>query len=243
MEKTASPTTDPNSVTTPTTKSPSSSVSDHHTLQFASNFTSLYHSIFPPKSSSFPDSFSFSQTPSTSSPSSSAALIDEFDTEHRLNQARLVLEFQELLDHYDLSLARLQSLTKQIELLRQENVDLRSANRNLVQLINIASQAAIPQRFDGSEILEPNQIEERNAEKIMAPKSISVRSSGYLMVKQSSAGNGGQCTSSTRPRVTNRRLDQLAFDSVSLNYLLICDCELLSRQNIENCKCFHSSIF
>ncbi|XP_065880294.1 zinc finger CCCH domain-containing protein 14-like isoform X2 [Euphorbia lathyris] len=226
MERSASPTMDPKSASTPSSISPSLDLSppaDHHTEQFASSFTSLYHSIFPPKSSSSPDSFSFSFTPSTSSPSS-AALTDDFDTEHRLNQvrldtdhrlnqARLVLEFQELTDYYELSLARLQSLTKEIELLRQENVDLRLANSKLLKLLNIYSHAAIPRRFNSHEIVEPNRIEKRNPEKVTVPKSISVRSSGYLKVNRASASNGGQCTSSTRTRVTNH-LDQLASESV-----------------------------
>ncbi|XP_065847222.1 zinc finger CCCH domain-containing protein 14-like [Euphorbia lathyris] len=224
MERSASPTMDPKSASTLSSISPSldlSPPSDHHTEQFASSFTSLYHSIFPPKSSSFSESFSFSFTPSTSSPSS-AALTDDFDiehrlnqvrldTEHRLNQARLVLEFQELTDYYELSLTRLQSLTKEIELLRQENVDLRLANSNLLKFLHIFSP--IPRRFNSHVIVEPNRIEKRNPEKVTVPKSISVRSSGYLKVNRASASNGGQCTSSTRTRVTNH-LDQLASKSV-----------------------------
>ncbi|WCJ25313.1 Zinc finger CCCH domain-containing protein 14 [Euphorbia peplus] len=194
----------------------SSPHSDLHTQQFASNFTSLYHSIFPPKSSSFPESFSFSLTPSTSSPSSSSAAAHDFDTEHRLNQARLdtehrlnqarqVLEFQERIDYYELSLARLQSLTEEIELLRQENVELRLANSNLIKLVNISSQAAISRRH------EPYRIENKEEEKITVPKSISVRSSGYLKVNRENAIHGGH--SSTRPRLANP-LDQLASESV-----------------------------
>lgn len=199
----------------PPCKSPpiaSSPPADHlGTRQFASNFTTLYHSILPPKPSPLP-SLSFSLTPSTSSPSS-AATIDDFDTENRLHQARLILEYQELCDHYDLSLARLQLLTKDIDSLRQENTNLRYANNELVKLLSLSSKAAIQSRFSSREMVEPNRFD-GNTERVSLPKSISVRSSGYLKMNRAAVSNGGQSSTSTRQRVPSH-FDQFVSESVS----------------------------
>ncbi|KAJ9173036.1 hypothetical protein P3X46_016212 [Hevea brasiliensis] len=215
MEKSVSPLPDPKTVSPPPSKSPplaSPPPSDHlHTQHFASSFTTLYHSIFPPKPSPLPSSLAFSLTPSTASPSS-AATTDDFDTEHRLHQARLILEYQELCDHYELSLSRLQAFTEEIELLRQENADLRLTNNELVRLLSLSSQAAIQSRFSSCEMVEPNRFE-RNTERVLLPKSISVRSSGYLKMNRDGASNGGQSSTSTRPRVPNH-LDKIVSGSV-----------------------------
>ncbi|KDP33020.1 hypothetical protein JCGZ_13051 [Jatropha curcas] len=205
MEKRASPPLDQITVS-PASKSPplpSSPPSDNRTQQFASTFTTLYHSIFPPKPSPLPSSLSFSITPSTSSPSS-AATTDDFDIEHQLHQARLILEYQELCDHYELSLDRLQALTTEIESLRQENTNLRLANNDLVKLLSLSSQAAIQSRFNSREMVEPSRFERRNGERVTLPKSISVRSSGYLKLNRAdNASNGDQSSTSTRSRVAS----------------------------------------
>ncbi|XP_050226752.1 zinc finger CCCH domain-containing protein 14 isoform X2 [Mercurialis annua] len=209
MEKPASSLSDP--ITgKQESKSKLPSPSDHDDYddqhqEFASNFTTLFHSIFPPKPS--PVSF-FSITPSSSasSPSSSAATDDIFyfadtATEKRLHQASLILEYQDLCDHYDLCLRRLQSLYKEIESLRQENDDLRLCNNDLVKLLSISSYAATQNRREN--IVEENQI---GAERVILPKSISVRSSGYL--KMNRQGTATASSSSNRPRgLANRNLD------------------------------------
>ncbi|KAJ9147314.1 hypothetical protein P3X46_029488 [Hevea brasiliensis] len=209
MEKSVSPPSDLKTVSPPSKSPPLASprTSDHlHTQQFASNFTTLYHSIFPPKPSPLPSSISFSLTPSTSSPSSTATTND-FNTEHRLHQARLILEYEELCDHYELAVARLQVLTNEIDSLRQENADLRFTNNELVKILSLSSQAAIQSRFTSREMVEPNRFE-RNTERVSLPKSISVRSSGYLKTNRASASNGGgQSSTSNRPRVPSH-LDQ-----------------------------------
>ncbi|KAL5745029.1 hypothetical protein ACOSP7_026175 [Xanthoceras sorbifolium] len=56
-------------------------------------------------------------------------------TEQRLNQARTVLEHQQLCDHYDLCLSRLEDFTREIETLRRENADLRLANAALLEVL------------------------------------------------------------------------------------------------------------
>ncbi|RVW77514.1 Zinc finger CCCH domain-containing protein 15 [Vitis vinifera] len=62
-------------------------------------------------------------------------------------QSRLILECQELCDQYDLCRARLHQLAKEVEALRQENSDLRSANRELVEHLNILSEARMRENF------------------------------------------------------------------------------------------------
>ncbi|EEF34321.1 zinc finger CCCH domain-containing protein 14 isoform X2 [Ricinus communis] len=203
MEKTASPPSDPKAVS-PQSKSPPQQLESsppsthHHAQQFATDFTTLYHSIFPPKPPALPSSLSFSLTPSSTS---SASATD--DTEYRLQQASLILEYQELCDHYDLCLSRLQSLSKEIDSLRQENADLRLVNNDLLRLLSISSI------HNRREIAEPSRFERRNnTERVMLPKSISVRSSGYLKL------NPAASSSSTRPLLASHNLDQLISGSV-----------------------------
>lgn len=102
---------------------------------FGADFASMYRSIFPPSS---PLPASVSLTPSTRS---SSAGEDEDDgsatvTEQRLNQACLILECQELRDRFELCRAHLQEIAKQVEFLRRENAELRSANTELVKLLS-----------------------------------------------------------------------------------------------------------
>ncbi|KAH8483284.1 hypothetical protein Peur_026931 [Populus x canadensis] len=193
--------------------------------QFASNFTSLYLSIFPPKPLLLPNSLSF--TPSTTASPTSSSAADEIATENRLRQARLILEYQDLCDHYNVSLSRLQTLTNELELIRQENADLRVANSELLKLINLSSQAAAMQHQGRAfGISRDVAIERRNSvnnverERVTLPKSISVRSSGYVKVNQAVSGNvstngggrDGASSNSSRSRVASQ-LDQLVSGS------------------------------
>ncbi|CAK7344231.1 unnamed protein product [Dovyalis caffra] len=227
MEKTQSPPSDSKTATSPAAAQ--SPPFDYHQSndhdQFASNFTSLYHSIFPPKHSQLPNSLSF--TPSTTaSPSSSSA--DEITTENRLRQARLILEYQDLCDHYNLSLARLQTLTNELELIRQENADLRVANSELLKLISLSSQAAVMHHHSRAFGINRDVATERRnndnnveRERVTLPKSISIRSSGFVKVNQAVSGNasnngggrGGASSNSSRSRVATQ-LDQLVSGSM-----------------------------
>ncbi|KAJ4822400.1 hypothetical protein Tsubulata_008937 [Turnera subulata] len=234
MEKTASPPSDPITVVSPETKQsppplPSSPPPDYPANhQFASTFTSLYHSIFPPKTSPLPTSLSL--TPSTSSPSSAttataASSAHDMATEHRLHQARLILEYQELCDHYERSLSRLQALTEELQVLREENADLRLANGELINILSLSSiqspltgncNAAVSD-FGPAAVVEPIRLERpRNADRVSLPKSISVRSSGYTKPNQTVAGgNAGAINKgiSTRPRLASQ-LHQLVSEPV-----------------------------
>lgn len=106
--------------------------SQENSRDFGADFASMYRAIFLPNSS-LPSSLSL--TPSTTH-SSSSGEDDATITEHRLNQACLILESQELRDRFDLCRANLHEITKEIEYLRRENAELRSANTKLVKLVS-----------------------------------------------------------------------------------------------------------
>lgn len=81
---------------------------------------------------------------SSSSSTSSSSIYDEYSkarvvlsTEQRLKQARIVLEYQQLSDHYDICGSRLQQLTKEIESLRRQNDHLRLTNAALLNLLAV----------------------------------------------------------------------------------------------------------
>ncbi|CAH2065741.1 unnamed protein product [Thlaspi arvense] len=223
MEKVASTATDLACVTainsSPPPLSPQSdqSNSKQHQEDFAASFASLYNSIFSPESQ-FPSSLSLSPSPPSSS--SPLARVDT-TTEHRLRQARLILEYDELNEHYELCISRLQSLMTELDSLRHENDSLRQENIDLLKLIHIStsssssvspplvhnrqnrpqisdfgSQGGVNKHFPSARKSDP----QRNS----LPKSISVRSPGYLkMMNQGSHGCGG----------ADRQASQLSFSS------------------------------
>ncbi|XP_010528504.1 PREDICTED: zinc finger CCCH domain-containing protein 14 [Tarenaya hassleriana] len=237
MEKDASMGSDPTSVTTlnspPPPLSPQSDKSSHkHQEEFAANFASLYQSIFSPESQ-FPSSLSLSPSPPSSS---SPAAPADATTEYRLHQARLILEYNELNKNYDLCLVRLQSLTTELESLRQENAALCLENTELLRLIHLSntttttsssstaaapvSQPHVPNLPNRQQIsdfgrqggsLEHSRPARRNnVERTVLPKSISVRSSGYLRMNQRSHGYGGAGRQANLHRFTS----QLGSDSI-----------------------------
>ncbi|GAV90120.1 zf-CCCH domain-containing protein [Cephalotus follicularis] len=206
MERTKSPPSDPNSTTTepPNTSPPPFD----RNQDFAANFTSMYHSIFPPKSPPLT-----SHTPSTS-PSSSSSPSSYRDcivssTSHRLNQARLALEYHQPCNHHDLCLSRLRNLTEELQFLRQENADLRLANSELVELLRLSPAAynwfnrnggCDVSDFSPRSVIEKNRFERRdNSEQNTLPKSISVRSRGYR--KENHTGAGGPSRTPSRQPV------------------------------------------
>ncbi|KAL6191440.1 hypothetical protein ACLB2K_037831 [Fragaria x ananassa] len=104
-----------NSTSTPSSNSTSS--------DFASSMYSC--SIFRPKFT-LPNSLSL--TPSTLSDDDGDHRHDDCNTMHRLGQAQLVLECEELRDH-------LRKINNEADSLRSENAVLRSANTDLVKLL------------------------------------------------------------------------------------------------------------
>ncbi|KAJ1284529.1 hypothetical protein BS78_03G211000 [Paspalum vaginatum] len=160
-------------------------------------------------SSPFSPSFGFSSpsplgTSSVSlSPSSSASLADDCDaaaaaadaaTGHRLQLARLQLQYQDVADRYELCLARLADAADEAAALRLENAELRVANgdltRRLALLSGIGKQAAAAAVADEIRRLrfgdhKAAAKERAPAEKLaVLPKSISVRSKEYLKMNQ-----------------------------------------------------------
>ncbi|XP_013588834.1 PREDICTED: zinc finger CCCH domain-containing protein 14 isoform X2 [Brassica oleracea var. oleracea] len=215
MEKVTSTVTDLACVTAlnspPPPLSPQSdkSVTKQHQEDFAASFASLYNSIFSPESQ-FPDSLSLSPSPPYSS-SSLPARVDTA-TEHRLRQASLILEYDELNENYEVCLSRLQSLMTELDSLRRENDALRQENVDLLKLIHIStssssSSVSPPHVRNRQQISDFGSQARRRSdpERNSLPKSISVRSPGYLkMMNQGSHGYG----------CANRQTSQLGSDSV-----------------------------
>jgi len=158
-------------------------------------------------SSPFSPSFGFS-SPSplaasssvSLSPSSSASLVDDCDdaaadaaTGHRLQLARLALQYQEAADRYELCLARLAEAADEAAALRRVNAELRVANGDLTRRLALlsgigkqaAAAAAIADEVRRLRFVDQKAAKERPPEKLaVLPKSISVRSNEYLKMKQ-----------------------------------------------------------
>ncbi|KAJ7975777.1 Zinc finger CCCH domain-containing protein [Quillaja saponaria] len=182
---------------------------------FGANFASMYHLLFPPKS---PLTGSLSRSPSTCSSAEDYyrghnISSDAIATEQRLNQARLILEYHQLRDQYELCRADLHDLMEEFHSLRRENADLRKANTELVKFLS--SQAAVQKLllssgYNNASLLNDlhrlsvrgvsaadevsdvsptsvieNRFDKRNPDRISLPKSISIRSGGYPKANQS----------------------------------------------------------
>ncbi|TVU35796.1 hypothetical protein EJB05_17700, partial [Eragrostis curvula] len=157
-------------------------------------------------SSPFSPSFGFSSpsplaTSVSLSPSSSASLVDDVDdaaavaaaadvTGHRLQLARLALQYQEVADRYELCLAHLAEAADEAAALRRENAELRVANGDLARQLALISgkqtaAAAIADEIRRLRHGEQKAVTERAPEKLaVVPKSISVRSKDYLKMNQ-----------------------------------------------------------
>ncbi|XVF31727.1 hypothetical protein REPUB_Repub17cG0017200 [Reevesia pubescens] len=165
---------------------PPSPLQNHHHLDqyyhqdIATDFFSMYNFIFPPKST-LPRFLSLTPSSCFSSDELHHNLkltSEAIATEHRLNQARLVLEYQQLCDHYDRCFGRLQALIREIETLRRENSDVREANTELINLLSLSSKAAMNNgNLQHEELSDLNvqRCERRNnkAERNSMPKSSS----------------------------------------------------------------------
>ncbi|XP_038718909.1 zinc finger CCCH domain-containing protein 14-like isoform X2 [Tripterygium wilfordii] len=221
--KEASPPTDPKTLSASSPTTPLASSPPDRKQEFATNFTKMYHSIFP-QMSTLPNSLSL--TPSPCSVSSSATddfhlSADDVAIERRLCQARLILEYQELCDHYNLCVDRLQRLNREIDSLRQENNDLRLTNAELIKLTSLSSQPAMQSLslrgarashlseqlvsdFNHTNTIENRFESRRSVERYTLPKSISVRSGGFLQMKPASPSNDGTSRVPSVPRVASQ---------------------------------------
>jgi butyrate response factor len=156
-------------------------------------------------SSPFSPSFGFSSpsphatSVSLSPSSSSASLVDDSDaaaaaddvTGHRLQLARLALQYQEVADRYELCLARLAEAVDEAAALRRKNAELRVANGDLARRLALFGGKQDAAVAVDEEIRRLRRCEQQSAvpfpaecappEKLaVLPKSISVRSKDYL---------------------------------------------------------------
>ncbi|KAL6848712.1 hypothetical protein ACP4OV_021295 [Aristida adscensionis] len=146
--------------------------------------------------------------------SSSDSLVEDGDAvpeaaaaEHRLRLARLALQYQEVANRYELCLSHLSNASEEAAALRRENAELRAANGDLARRIALVGGEQSPVIALADELHGLRLAEEQNmpphplpppptpravqvrplsaAEKhALLPKSISVRSTGYLKTNQ-----------------------------------------------------------
>ncbi|XP_062216463.1 zinc finger CCCH domain-containing protein 9-like isoform X2 [Phragmites australis] len=175
-------------------------------------------------SSPFSPSFGFSSpsplaTSVSLSPSSSASLVDDGDdatadsTGHRLQLARLALQYQEVADRYELSLAHLAEVVDEAAALRRENTELRVANSDLVRRLALlcskqtAAASAIADEIHRLGLGKQNAVadaKERAPKKLaVLPKSISVRSNDYLKINQPAQAPATPAVNNRKPRASN----------------------------------------
>ncbi|KAL6614843.1 hypothetical protein ACP70R_037113 [Stipagrostis hirtigluma subsp. patula] len=154
---------------------------------------------------------------SLSPSSSSASVVDDGDdaadaTGHRLQLARLALQYQEVADRYELCLARLAEATDEAAALRLENAELRVANSDLTRRLALligkhtAAAAAADEirRLCLGEQKAPAAARERPPEKLaVLPKSISVRSNTYLKMNQAAQAPASPAAHDRKPRAPN----------------------------------------
>lgn len=224
MEKPTSPSSYENKTSAATaTASPLSPLQNHHRFyhdqDITNDFSSMYDFIFPPK---FPLPHSLSLTPSSCSSSSDDLNFTSDEafaaTEHRLNQARLILEYQRLGDHFDLCLARLQALIREVETLQIENGDLRVANAELIKLLSLTASSEAPEEVPELNVKRwPERRNNNNngGQRNSLPKSVSVRSCNYLKVKQHQG-------SSNQQRVLNPSVSYILFYFILAERIYLC---------------------
>ncbi|KAK8657326.1 hypothetical protein V6N13_035572 [Hibiscus sabdariffa] len=145
------------------------------------------------------------------------------------NPRILMQQHQDMINRHNLCLTRLREAAKEAEVLRQENSSLRSVNRDLNKQLSALIQASVQNHFSSSdynttpfELLNalrglslggdgvgeadisdesPTSVMEGagEVERVMLPKSISVRSNGYLkMINQAGASHRGKTRGPTR---------------------------------------------
>ncbi|KAL2531632.1 Zinc finger CCCH domain-containing protein 14 [Abeliophyllum distichum] len=135
----------------------------------------------------------FPQNYSPHSPSDTASFDggDSAATDRHLSEASCILEYQQLYNSYTVCLAKLHEFINEGDSLRRENDEIRLSNAEITHRLSfllsdlnrfsidppaatIVAPHAPPQSH-----CEQNRLERRN-ERVSLPKSISVRSSGYL---------------------------------------------------------------
>ncbi|XP_027078712.2 zinc finger CCCH domain-containing protein 15-like [Coffea arabica] len=144
-------------------------------------------------------------------------MTDEVVTPDRCHSdSSLILEYQQLYNRYAFCLANLRESIKEVQALGQDNESLRLANADLVHRLSLLSRATIHNcllsdfnrlRISGNatpsprlysreaspapapDVIQQKRFQRRHlAERVSLPKSISIRSAGYLKFKPESAG-------------------------------------------------------
>jgi butyrate response factor 1 len=164
----------------------------------------------------------FGNSPGLSSPSPRAAslsrgssdsgsVVDDGDdaaaasaiataAERRLRLARLALQYQEVVNRFELCLSYLADASNEAAALRRENDELRVANEDLARRINVVGCKLVDE-FSGLRLAEehaappppPPPPSPLPAAPVM-PKSISVRSPGYLKMNQNGKHRASKTT-------------------------------------------------
>ncbi|XP_051225156.1 zinc finger CCCH domain-containing protein 9 isoform X1 [Lolium perenne] len=152
------------------------------------------------------------------SPSSSASLVDDADycggaaaadaTGHRLQLARVALQYQEVVDRYELCLSRLAEAVDEAAVLRRENAELRVANGDLARRVAMlggtqTAAVAIADEIRRLRGLGDQKVHASPEKTAVLPKSISVRSSDYLKMNQPAPAAATPAVYSRKPRASN----------------------------------------
>ncbi|GMI74902.1 CALLOSE DEFECTIVE MICROSPORE1 [Hibiscus trionum] len=145
------------------------------------------------------------------------------------NPRLLMQQHQDMINRHSLCLTRFREAAKEAESLRQENTSLRSVNRDLNKQLNALIQASVEDHFassdynatpfelvnalgglclggDGEGEEEVSDMEDEvDLERVRLPKSISVRSNGYvkMMSKAGTASHRGKTRGLTRTATAN----------------------------------------
>ncbi|XP_039047234.1 zinc finger CCCH domain-containing protein 15-like isoform X2 [Hibiscus syriacus] len=165
----------------------------------------------------------------TSSSTSNASMFALY------NPRILMQQHQDMINRHNLCLTRLREAAKEAEALRQENSSLRSVNLDLNKQLSALIQASVQNHFSSSDYNStpfelvnalrglclgsggvgeadisdesPTSVMEGavDVERVMLPKSISVRSNGYLkMMNQAGVSHRGKACGPTRTGNTSQ---------------------------------------
>lgn len=196
------------------------------------HFSPSYQFLSPPTSTYTNSNSVFYSTLfqnySDSPPISSS--FDGRDTDRRLQDASCILEYQQLYNRYKLCLTQLHDSVEELDTIRRENESLRLSNADLshrvsvlytrdrlftdLSRLNIASPPAAAPRATHLTATQPlaelNRMERKSTERVTLPKSISVRTSGYLKGSRPSRNTNWQ-----------KPVNQVSAETVSRNLYLM----------------------
>ncbi|CAA2978814.1 zinc finger CCCH domain-containing 14 [Olea europaea subsp. europaea] len=184
----------------------------------------------------------FPQNYSPNSPSETASFDggDIAATEESLHEASRILEYQQLYNRHTVCLARLHEYINEVDSLRCENNSLRLSNADLTRRLTLlvnqncllsdfnrlnivpSSTVSFPKYAthvtSSQPLIEENHMQ-RTPERVTIPKSISVRSSGYLktrmdqdVTRQQVAGEPGLASQRVYVPGSKREEEALEFE-------------------------------